>query len=101
MVGGRGGSQVGDMAMLPQKETRELLYRMMRAGFIKTQVGPIDQGPLTARQGSLGGGVALPVRGTQPHPIKKRAHVLTEASHMRLCAGEHAAASTAPPAAQR
>lgn len=30
--------QVADMAMLPPKDTRELLYRMLQAGFVFLQV---------------------------------------------------------------
>ncbi len=31
--------QVADFAMLPQKDTRELLYQMLRSGFVTMQAG--------------------------------------------------------------
>jgi hypothetical protein len=35
--------QVADTVMQPHKETRELLYRMLRAGYVQMQVGDIRQ----------------------------------------------------------
>jgi DNA-directed RNA polymerase III subunit RPC3 len=33
--------QVADTVMQPHKETRELLYRMLRAGYVQMQVGTL------------------------------------------------------------
>lgn len=45
--------QVTDFSMLAPKETRELLYRMLRAGFLALQVGLKDGG------GGRGAGLGL------------------------------------------